>query len=428
MLFACFLFIFFADFVNLPTLDTNDVISVASSTSLDYLTVIFFLLKLASVQTSAGGSEIFISGLVAILTAIRVYLVINAVKFYNCVRKQSDVSPASSGSTGLSSHHHHHHTVHSGYHHTNGVNGSSASPQPSALSTLHHNTQHGMRRSSSIVHNNSGGDVSDSSGDANDPNVLLVGVSKVASNRNSIINNSSAIITGASTSGSHLHLTGSRLSPSSLHHHHNHHHLQHQNQHLIHHTGTNGHNSSSTPSPRLNHRSSQLHITTVDRRSPYTPSSNILMNAGSTQQLSTSPLGVASPGTSNILALSSKDIIYGRTGPSLSRKYSIATESLTGDDDVDMDSRVDSDDFKIQAADMPLHMQRTALTSAVNSCKLFKTEKSIAESIKSDFDTMYGATWHCIVGRNWGSCVTHSKQCYIRILYKDLTILLYKST
>lgn len=332
----------------------------------------------------------------------------NAVKFYNCVRKHTDISPASSGSTALSSHHHHH--VHSGYH-TNGNNGSAASPQPSAHSTFHH-SHHGLR-SASNVHNTSGGDVSDSSGDPNDANVLLVGISKVTSNRNSIINNGA--ITG--NSDSHSRVNGSRVSPSSLHHL-QHHRLQ---------SHRNGHNSSSTPSPRLNHHSSQIQISTVDRGSPYTSQSNMLLNA-SRQQLSTSPLGVTNAGASHILGLPNKDTLYGRTGPSLSRKYSIATESLTGDDDLDTDTRIDLDEFKIQAADMPLHMQRAALSGAVNSCKLYKTEKSIAESIKSDFDTMYGPTWHCIVGRNWGSCVTHSKQCYIRILYKDLTILLYKSS
>ena len=98
------------------------------------------------------------------------------------------------------------------------------------------------------------------------------------------------------------------------------------------------------------------------------------------------------------------------------------TTSMTGDEDVI------ADDFKIQAADMPIHMQRAALHGAIQACRLYTTEKLIAESIKQDFDQMFTPTWHCIVGRNWGSCVTHSKQCYIRILYKDLTILLYKST
>lgn len=30
-------------------------------------------------------------------------------------------------------------------------------------------------------------------------------------------------------------------------------------------------------------------------------------------------------------------------------------------------------------------------------------EKDVAESIKKDFDRRHGATWHCIVGRNFGN-------------------------
>ncbi|XP_023244468.1 uncharacterized protein LOC111642364 [Centruroides sculpturatus] len=85
-------------------------------------------------------------------------------------------------------------------------------------------------------------------------------------------------------------------------------------------------------------------------------------------------------------------------------------------------------EIKIQAADMATELQRAALYSAAQAVRLYSTEKHIAESIKQDFDHFYHPTWHCIVGRNWGSCVTHSKQCYIRMAYKDLTILLYKST
>ncbi|KAG8194569.1 hypothetical protein JTE90_013310 [Oedothorax gibbosus] len=88
----------------------------------------------------------------------------------------------------------------------------------------------------------------------------------------------------------------------------------------------------------------------------------------------------------------------------------------------------DPPELKIQAADMPMEMQRSAVFSATQALKLYSTEKHIAESIKQDFDTMYHPTWHCIVGRNWGSCVTHSKQCYVRLAYKELTILLYRST
>lgn len=116
-----------------------------------------------------------------------------------------------------------------------------------------------------------------------------------------------------------------------------------------------------------------------------------------------------------------KDAIHDKVGNS-TRKYSVTTTSVTGEDEVN------ADEFKIQAADMPIHMQRAAMHGAIQACRLYTTEKHIAESIKQDFDQMFSPTWHCIVGRNWGSCVTHSKQCYIRILYRDLTVLLYKST
>lgn len=68
-----------------------------------------------------------------------------------------------------------------------------------------------------------------------------------------------------------------------------------------------------------------------------------------------------------------------------------------------------STELKIQAADMPPHMQKTALQSTIHALRTYTTEKHIAESVKQNFDQLYEPTWHCIVGRNWGSCVTHTK-------------------
>ena len=66
-------------------------------------------------------------------------------------------------------------------------------------------------------------------------------------------------------------------------------------------------------------------------------------------------------------------------------------------------------ELKIQAADMPPHMQKSAMQSTVHALRTYTTEKHIAESVKQNFDQLYEPTWHCIVGRNWGSCVTHTK-------------------
>ena len=88
--------------------------------------------------------------------------------------------------------------------------------------------------------------------------------------------------------------------------------------------------------------------------------------------------------------------------------------SITGIDETIDEER--TAELKVQAADMPVHMQKAAVQSANHAIKVFTTEKHIAESIKQDFDQLYQPTWHCIVGRNWGSCVTHSKASQVSFI------------
>ncbi|KAG8189489.1 hypothetical protein JTE90_018141 [Oedothorax gibbosus] len=115
-----------------------------------------------------------------------------------------------------------------------------------------------------------------------------------------------------------------------------------------------------------------------------------------------------------------------RNNTMASRRSSLAPPSVASTPlphDIDLDSNL-----KVQASDMSPDMQRAAVQSARQAIRAYTTEKHIAESIKQDFDQLYHPTWHCIVGRNWGSCVTHSKLCYIRMSYRDMTIMLYRST
>ena len=41
------------------------------------------------------------------------------------------------------------------------------------------------------------------------------------------------------------------------------------------------------------------------------------------------------------------------------------------------------------------------------------SEKEMATFIKENFKSLYGGTWHCVVGRNFGSFVTFEKNFYI---------------
>jgi len=57
----------------------------------------------------------------------------------------------------------------------------------------------------------------------------------------------------------------------------------------------------------------------------------------------------------------------------------------------------------------------------------YHIEKEIAMSIKKEFDSRKGATWHCIVGRNFGSFVTHETKHFIYFYLGHYAILLFKT-
>jgi len=61
----------------------------------------------------------------------------------------------------------------------------------------------------------------------------------------------------------------------------------------------------------------------------------------------------------------------------------------------------------IKNADMEENMQRDAVDIAAQALDKFNIEKDIAAHIKKEFDKKYNPTWHCVVGRNFGSYVTH---------------------
>lgn len=58
---------------------------------------------------------------------------------------------------------------------------------------------------------------------------------------------------------------------------------------------------------------------------------------------------------------------------------------------------------------MPENMQQAAIEVSKVAKEQNEVEKEIASHIKKEFDSRYGTTWHCIVGRNYGSYVTHGK-------------------
>ena len=65
----------------------------------------------------------------------------------------------------------------------------------------------------------------------------------------------------------------------------------------------------------------------------------------------------------------------------------------------------------------------TQTTTSLNACPT----QDVAAYIKKEFDKKYNPTWHCIVGRNFGSYVTHETKHFIYFYLGQVAVLLFKS-
>lgn len=61
----------------------------------------------------------------------------------------------------------------------------------------------------------------------------------------------------------------------------------------------------------------------------------------------------------------------------------------------------------IKSADMTEEMQQESVDITSAALEKFNIEKDIAAQIKKEFDRRHGPTWHVVVGKNFGSYVTH---------------------
>ena len=61
----------------------------------------------------------------------------------------------------------------------------------------------------------------------------------------------------------------------------------------------------------------------------------------------------------------------------------------------------------IKNVDMSEEMQQDSVDIASAALEKYNIEKDIAAQIKKEFDRRHGPTWHVVVGKNFGSYVTH---------------------
>ena len=61
----------------------------------------------------------------------------------------------------------------------------------------------------------------------------------------------------------------------------------------------------------------------------------------------------------------------------------------------------------IKNVDMSEEIQQESVDIASAALEKYTIEKDIAAHLKKEFDRRHGPTWHVVVGKNFGSYVTH---------------------
>jgi len=81
----------------------------------------------------------------------------------------------------------------------------------------------------------------------------------------------------------------------------------------------------------------------------------------------------------------------------------------------------------IKNVDMSDEMQHESVDVASAALEKYNIEKDIAAHIKKEFDRRHGPTWHVVVGKNFGSYVTHETKHFIYFYVGSHAILIWKS-
>ena len=67
----------------------------------------------------------------------------------------------------------------------------------------------------------------------------------------------------------------------------------------------------------------------------------------------------------------------------------------------------------IKNVDMSEDLQQESVDVASAALEKYNIEKDIAAQIKKEFDRRHGPTWHVVVGKNFGSYVTHGMHAFL---------------
>ncbi|CAH8441783.1 unnamed protein product [Heterobilharzia americana] len=77
--------------------------------------------------------------------------------------------------------------------------------------------------------------------------------------------------------------------------------------------------------------------------------------------------------------------------------------------------------------DMNEQMQEKIITICLKFWQLSQRSLDTTSYIKRTLDKKYGPAWHCIIGDEYNSCVTHDSQYFIDFKYEKKSFMVYRT-
>lgn len=81
----------------------------------------------------------------------------------------------------------------------------------------------------------------------------------------------------------------------------------------------------------------------------------------------------------------------------------------------------------VKKTDMSEDMQRVAVELSLCALSKYELERDMARFLKTQFDQRFQPTWHCVVGKHFGSFVTSETSTHIYFYLDNIAVLLFRS-
>ncbi|KAL5104475.1 Dynein light chain 1 cytoplasmic [Taenia crassiceps] len=81
----------------------------------------------------------------------------------------------------------------------------------------------------------------------------------------------------------------------------------------------------------------------------------------------------------------------------------------------------------VRSTDMNDNQQAEAANVIAEALTIHYKETQVAKTVKTHFDTKYGRSWQCIVGKHFASYITHEVGSYLLVHVGSVSVMLYKT-